>query len=215
MSDARWWKCHSCPSTAIYTLPFHTFLQVTSAYTRLHLPPRLSKKKEEKTNNVWLHNLKVPRCRFFPTQGAFWFHSAELHTQTHTHTASCVVPGHKKWHTTGALGAALGMLNVQVTARSLTVNGTHKMAKVTAGDSGAVTHATLKRDVTRAASTGTVASSDERTLKVSLQRLSDRACNIVRRGGGKKKKKKEKHAPPLLAIDSVSPCCASRLYAEE
>lgn len=34
------------------------------------------------------------------------------------------------------------------------------MAKVAVGDSGAVTRATLKRDVTRVASTGTAASSD-------------------------------------------------------
>lgn len=34
------------------------------------------------------------------------------------------------------------------------------MAKVAVGDSGAVTRATLKRDVTRAASTGTAASLD-------------------------------------------------------
>lgn len=70
------------------------------------------------------------------------------------------------------------------------------MAKVAAGDSGTVTHATLKRDVTGAASSGTVASSDgrttERTLKVSLQRLSDRAWNVVRSHTKRRREKKKK-----------------------
>lgn len=89
------------------------------------------------------------------------FPLAVSHTPTLTHTrARCVVSGYKIADTTGALRATPGMLKLQVTARSPTVNGTHKMAKVAAGDSGAVTRATLKRDVTRAASTGTAASSD-------------------------------------------------------
>lgn len=79
------------------------------------------------------------------------------HAHTLTGRAGRVVSGDMK--------SRSGRLNLQVAARSLTAGRTRQTAKVAAGDSGAATRATLKRDVTGAPWTA----AGGPTLEVPLQ----------------------------------------------
>lgn len=123
-------------------------------------------------------------------------------TLTHSHSQLFCIWTAKIAATNGALVTAPGMLHLQVTARSLTVNGTRKMAKVTAGGSGrlglVLPWNLMWQEGHPPGRIAILGRADGRTLKVSLQRLGDRACKIV--GEGKKKEKKKK------------PCTAAARY---